>query len=111
MAADETPSPHVVARDPGLQPERTRLSWARTLFILALDGVFFIRIGLVDGSAWLICAGASLLLLATFITIGRLRSQQSDHCGLRINTRRYLSLLSWTIVVVGGLLIGHITVD
>ncbi|MFF2387478.1 DUF202 domain-containing protein [Agromyces sp. NPDC058104] len=46
--------------DPGLQPERTALSWSRTAFALAVNALLSLRSGLVAGEPWLVAVGALL---------------------------------------------------
>lgn len=54
----------VRAGDPGLQPERTALSWNRTALAISVNAILSIRSGVVDGEAWLVAAGALLLAAA-----------------------------------------------
>lgn len=48
--------------DPGLQPERTSLSWYRTLFLILGVSMLFLRLGLVKDNLILIAASIVLLL-------------------------------------------------
>lgn len=64
------------ARDPGLQPERTALSWHRTAFSLLIITLIVIRSGYVRGD-WLLCAigGASVILSLLLALLCRQRQQ------------------------------------
>lgn len=59
------PSKRITRRhdDPGLQPERTSLSWYRTLFLIVGVSMLFLRLGLVKDDLILI-AGSVMLLLS-----------------------------------------------
>lgn len=48
-------------RDPGLQPERTGLSWSRTAFLMLLVSAILLRGGIVHHERWLALAGVGLL--------------------------------------------------
>lgn len=48
--------------DRGLQPERTSLSWYRTLFLIVGVSMLFLRLGLVKDNVMLIVASVVLLL-------------------------------------------------
>lgn len=72
-------------RDPGLQPERTTLSWGRTLLALVVADLFIWRTWALSGPGtggpgsfdYLgLCAAAALGSTAVLFTCVRLRSRQ-----------------------------------
>ncbi|SCF33167.1 protein of unknown function (DUF202) [Micromonospora viridifaciens] len=50
-----------MTRDPGLQPERTRLAWRRTLLALTGVTVLLVRLALTGGRAGAAVAGLAVL--------------------------------------------------
>ncbi|MGM3173692.1 DUF202 domain-containing protein [Dickeya lacustris] len=68
------PRPATVIRDPGLQPERTRLAWSRTAFVLLLDSLLLLRVGgQTHALMWLIPGGLLLAMSAMTYLWARLR--------------------------------------
>ncbi|MEU9854257.1 DUF202 domain-containing protein [Streptomyces sp. NPDC047974] len=57
----------VEARDPGLQPERTRLAWRRTTLSWTVVAVLGIKLALMDDAT---AAGVTGLALAALLWIG-----------------------------------------
>ncbi|GHA79258.1 DUF202 domain-containing protein [Streptomyces termitum] len=55
------------ARDPGLQPERTRLAWRRTTLSCTVVAVLGIKLALLDGAT---AAGMTGLALSALLWIG-----------------------------------------
>jgi uncharacterized membrane protein YidH (DUF202 family) len=51
-------------RDPGLQGERTALSWTRTALVITVNALLAIRSGLVSGELALTIVGIVLILAA-----------------------------------------------
>ena len=66
-----------MARDPGLQPERTSLAWTRTAGGMLLNAVLCLRIGYLANSLGLVSLALALLAASglTF-AIGRRRRRQ-----------------------------------
>lgn len=88
--------------DPGLQPERTLLSWSRTLLLVLVVGGFFIRWVPYHGAAVLgLCAAAALA--AGGIWTGQRRRYIRADAG--ISAERYPpalgGALSLSLVVMG----------
>ncbi|MEU2659426.1 DUF202 domain-containing protein [Streptomyces sp. NPDC007325] len=61
------PGPPAETRDPGLQPERTRLAWRRTTLSWTVVAVLAIKLALIDGAT---AAGLTGLALAALLWIG-----------------------------------------
>ncbi|AUH43843.1 DUF202 domain-containing protein [Streptomyces sp. CMB-StM0423] len=66
------------ARDPGAQPERTRLAWRRTTLAFAVVVVLELRRVVVEGGSAGGYAGLSLALCTwlVFLTVGQRRINQ-----------------------------------
>ncbi|MGX5697210.1 DUF202 domain-containing protein [Agromyces soli] len=66
-------------RDPGLQPERTALSWTRTALVVAVNALLALRTGLVQGEPWLVVVGAVLFATAGAVgAAGSVRRRELD---------------------------------
>lgn len=65
--------------DPGLQPERTRLAWRRTLLSLAVGSLVALRVLPPAFGAWLVpvCVGG-LLVAAILTVLGSRRARAVD---------------------------------
>lgn len=59
-----------VRRDPGLQPERTRLAWRRTTLTGAVVGVLGVRQALKDGPGAGPLLAAAVIALAWVVLLG-----------------------------------------
>ncbi|UOQ88518.1 DUF202 domain-containing protein [Agromyces endophyticus] len=69
----------VPVRDPGLQPERTTLSWSRTALVVAVNALLALRTGFVEGEDWLVVTGVVLIGAAAAVAgAGAVRRRQLD---------------------------------
>lgn len=64
-----------MARDGGLQPERTALAWSRTAHGALVNALVLLRAGVVDARRELVATGL-LLLVAAGLTYGFARARR-----------------------------------
>lgn len=65
--------------DPGLQPERTRLAWRRTLLSLAVGALVGTRVLPTVAGVWtlMVCAGVLVVTACLTVAVGR-RARRVD---------------------------------
>ncbi|MFJ8131708.1 DUF202 domain-containing protein [Streptomyces hydrogenans] len=78
------------ARDPGLQPERTRLAWRRTTLSCTVVAVLGIKLALVDDTTAAGLAGLALsaLLWIGFLAVAHRRIRALDAARPRVLSAR-----------------------
>ncbi len=73
-------------RDPGLQGERTALSWNRTALVIAVNALLALRTGWISGRVELTAVGVVLILAAIgAVVYGNIRGRAlAGHDGHRV---------------------------
>ncbi|MFE6227412.1 MULTISPECIES: DUF202 domain-containing protein [unclassified Streptomyces] len=86
MSGDGT----AAARDPGLQPERTRLAWRRTTLSWTVVAVLGVKLALLDGATALGVTGLALaaLLWVGFLAVAHRRIRSLDTARPRVLSAR-----------------------
>ncbi|ANE75616.1 DUF202 domain-containing protein [Dickeya solani] len=106
------PSADNPPRDPGLQPERTRLAWSRTAFVLLVNSVLLLKAGTMKSQPLMLAAGLFLLLMTLITYIwSRLRLRALLRSGYPCTRQSMwmLRLLVLTVMVTASsLLVGFI---
>ncbi|MCA7001189.1 DUF202 domain-containing protein [Dickeya solani] len=106
------PSADNPPRDPGLQPERTRLAWSRTAFVLMVNSVLLLKAGTMKSQPLMLAAGLFLLLMTLITYIwSRLRLRVLLRSGYPCTRQSMwmLRLLVLTVMVTAlSLLVGFI---
>lgn len=96
--------------DPGLQPQRTILSWFRSIAVIFLNALLLIKVGVNTRSHLLIALGIIVLLLATFMYAYSIRRNQQVTYDVEIVSNQSITILrviSFSLFFVGLLLSGH----
>ncbi|UIP59168.1 DUF202 domain-containing protein [Agromyces marinus] len=94
-----------IPRDPGLQPERTALSWTRTSFAVAVNALLLLREGLVADRTSLVAASVVLFAGACVIlAVGRRRRRALSSPGEPLAMP-----LPYAWLVVGATLLAGVT--
>ncbi|MEU7797803.1 DUF202 domain-containing protein [Micromonospora arborensis] len=57
------------ARDPGLQPERTRLAWRRTLLTVTVVAALAVRLASTGGTPGALIAGLTVLVWGALLVL------------------------------------------
>ncbi|ACZ75040.1 DUF202 domain-containing protein [Dickeya zeae] len=100
-------------RDPGLQPERTRLAWSRTAFVLLINSLLLLKAGSITTQPLMLATGLFLLVMALVTYIwSRLRLRALQHYGhpcTRQSMRMMQLLVLMVLVTALSLLVGFTT--
>jgi len=76
------------ARDPGLQPERTALSWHRTAFSSLVLALVTTRAGFSQGDFMLTVLGSIATLFSLFLVFISLRRQRVMRYDIELTSRK-----------------------
>lgn len=92
--------------DGGLQPERTSLSWSRTLFVLLLDTLLVIKVGHSHNNDFIIYSGLILSILTLLFYLTTVYRSPKLSLDIELNSKNDLwmkKLMCYLLVLSSGL--------
>lgn len=94
--------PGLTQPDRGLQPERTSLAWTRTLYVLLLNSLLFLRVGWLKQLPLITGTGVALLVLtAALLGFKRLYLRRWEQVERRLAPQhQYRLFLLLTIILI-----------
>lgn len=100
-----------VVVDPGLQPERTVMSWSRTAMALVVVSALFVRWWPIFGSPVLLLPAvtllsASLIMMTQHVRLGvGVRAIEAEHLSVGVWPKVALVMLAFALGIAGVVLV------